>query len=100
MQGKSPNIGVDRKEFSNIKKRIDILDSTLKKCASDMSKFSSIFSKGKTQRKHTSIHTQHALQAQHVSHTHKHNHAYIYGKVYTCTHCDRKGHLEKFIMLS
>ena len=29
-------------------------------------------------------------------HNAQHNHAFIYDKVYTCTHCDRKGHLAKF----
>ena len=34
----------------------------------------------------------------HVSHTHQAHilHAFLYGKVYTCTYCDRKGNLAKF----
>jgi len=89
-KGKSLSIIFDKNEFLGIQKRIDVLDSTLKKCAFDMSKISSIFSKKKTQRKHTSSHTQHA------SHAQQHNLAYIYDKVYICTHCGRKGHLSRF----
>ena len=73
-----------------IQKHIDVSDSTWKKCTFDMSKISSMFSNGKTQRKYTSSH------AQYASHAHQHNHAYIYGKVYTCTHCDRIGRLVRF----
>ena len=39
------------------------------------------------------------LHAHHSRHTHAH-HAhtldFMYVRVYTCTHCDRKGHLVKF----
>ena len=28
--------------------------------------------------------------------SHVHTHSTIYANVYTCTHCDRKGHLTKF----
>ena len=92
-KGKNPNNDFDRNDFSSIQKRIDILDSTLMKYAFDMSKFSSLFSKGKTQRKHTSTHIQHTSHVHHTSHIHQHNHAFIYGKVYTCTHYSRNGHL-------
>ena len=62
-----------------------------------MNKFAFMFSKGKTQRKHTphSSHTHHEKHAQHA-HSHQHKQAFMYGKVYTCAHCDRKGHLAKF----
>ena len=88
-KGKSPNIAFNKNEFLDIQKRIDVLDTTLKKCAIDMNKFASMFSKGKTQRKHTS-------HASNTHHTHQHKHAFMYGKVYTCAHCGRKGHLAKF----
>ena len=90
-KGKSPNIAFEKNEFLNIQNRIKVLDSTLKKCVFDMDKISSIFLKGKTKRKLTSsqAHTQHA------SHAH-YTHAYMYDKVYTCTHCGRKGHLAIF----
>ena len=54
-----------------------------------MNNFASMFSKRKTQRKHTS-HTSN------THHTHQHKHTFMYGKVYTCPHCGRKGHLAKF----
>ena len=67
------------------------MDSTLKKCAFDLNKFASRFPKGITQGKHT--HHQHARK-----HAHTHKHAFMYGsgRIYVCTHCGRKGHLEKF----
>ena len=81
----------------DIQKLIDVLDTTLKRCALDMNKFASMFPKGKIKRKHTphSSHIHHEKHAQHV-HTHQHKHAFMYGKVYTCVHCGRKGHLVKF----
>jgi len=88
-KGKSPNITCNKNKFLDIQKRIEVLDTTLKKCAFDMNKFASMFSKGKTQRKHTS-------HASNTHHTHQHKHAFMYGKVYTCAHCGRKGHLAKF----
>ena len=59
-----------------------------------MNKFSSMFSKGKPQRKHTphSSHTHHEKYA----YAHQHKHAFIYDKVYTGAHYGRKGHLAKF----
>jgi len=62
----------------------------------DMNKFSSIFPKGKTQRKclpHSS-HTHHKKHA----HTHQHKHAFMYRKVYTCAYCGRKGHFSKILL--
>ena len=96
-KGKSPNFAFNKKKFLDIQKRIDVLDTTLKKCAFDMNKLSSMFPKGKTKRKHTchSSHKLHEKHAQHA-HTHQHKHAFMYGKVHTCEHCDCKGHLVKF----
>jgi len=47
-KGKSPNIAFNKNEFLDIQKHIDVLDTTLKKCAFDINKFSSMFLKGKT----------------------------------------------------
>jgi len=59
-----------------------------------MNKFASMFPKKKTQRKYTA----HSSNTHHESHAHKHKHkyAFMYGKVYTCAHCDHKGHLVIF----
>ena len=40
-------------------------------------------------------HTHQEKHAQHA-HTHQHKYAFMYGKVYTCTHCGHEGHLAKF----
>jgi len=58
----------------------------LKKYAFDMNKFASMFPKEKTQRKHTP----------HASNSHQHKHAFMHEKIYTCAHCDCKGHSAKF----
>ena len=97
-KGKSPNIIFNKNKFLDIQKRIDVLDTTLKKCAFDMNKFASMFPKRKPQRKHTS-HTSNT-HLEKYAHTHQHKHAFMYGKVYTCTHCGRKAHLQSFVMLS
>ena len=69
---------------------MNTLDSTLKMCAFNINKLDTMFPKGKTQGKHISFtHTKH-------DHNAYHNHTFIYGKVYNCTHCGRKGHLAKF----
>ena len=38
----------------------------------------------------------HAHPPQHTHAHHAHTHDSMYAKVYTCTHCGRKGHLAKF----
>jgi len=90
-KGKTPIISCNKNEFVEMQKRVDVLDSTLKKCAFDLNKFASRFPKGVTQGKHT--HHAHARK-----HAHSHKHAFMYGsgRIYVCTHCGRKGHLEKF----
>ena len=40
------------------------------------------------------IHAHHSWHTPHVHHDH--THAHMYARVYTCTHCSRKGHLTKF----
>ena len=63
-----------------------------------------MFPKRHTPRKHfhvshaTHAHTRHVKHAihnkqGHVSHTH---HAFMYGRIYTCTYCSQNGHLAKF----
>ena len=68
-----------------------MLDNTLKKCAFDFNKISSLFPKWRTQGKSTP-------QSQNTKHIHKaqHTHGYIYGKVNSCTHCGRKRHLAQY----
>ena len=89
-KGKIPKMSFDKKEFQSLKNRMNDLDSTLKICTFNMKKLNAMFPKGKIQGKHTSqAHTKHDHNAQH-------NHAYIYGKVYTYTHCGRKIFFAKF----
>jgi len=38
----------------------------------------------------------HAHHSRHTHASHVHTHDTVYGPVYTCTHCGRKGHLAKF----
>ena len=63
-KGKSPISSCNKNEFIEIQKRVDVLDSTLKKCAFDLNKFASRFPKGITQGKHT--HHQHARKHAHT----------------------------------
>ena len=90
-KGKTPIASCNKNEFLEIQKRVDVLDSTLKKCAFDLNKFASRFPKGVTQGKHT-----HHTHARKHAHTHKHAYMYGSGRIYVCTYCGRKGHLEKF----
>ena len=45
-------------------------------------------------KKHASHMHAHKLRHTHAHHAHTHDS--MYAHVYTCTHCDRKGHLAKF----
>ena len=40
------------------------------------------------------IHAHYPRHTPHVHHDHTHSH--MYARVYTCTHCGRKGHLARF----
>ena len=71
--------------ISILKKNIDCLGSILSQCAFKHNKLKSIFCK--KQVPHIYAHT--------LWHTHAHT-THMYTRVYTCTHCDRKGHLAKF----
>jgi len=68
-KGESPNITFDKNKILNIQNRIKVLDSILKKCVFHMDKMSSMFPKGKTQRKLTSsqAHT-HNMLHMHITH--------------------------------
>ena len=90
-KGKTPMVSCNKNEFVEIQKRVEVLDSTLKIYAFDLKKIASRFPKGVTQGKHT-----HHTHARKHSHTHKHAYMYGSGRIYICTHCGRKGHLEKF----
>ena len=65
-KGKSPNITYNKNEFLDIQKHIDVLDTILKKCAFDMNKFASMFSKEKTQRNIHLIHLTHTIKNMHT----------------------------------
>ena len=66
--GKSSMISIESNDFEVLKKRTDVLDFTLKVCASNKSKIESLFSE-----KQISHHSKHAYQAQHT-----HHYAYMY----------------------
>ena len=86
-RAKIPKIILDKNEIDCKKRRMDVLDETLKKCAFDLNKNDSLFSKRKTQGKCL-------LLAQHTEYVHKTQHANI--KLICmakCTHYGRKGHL-------
>ena len=44
------------------------------------------------------LHTHHARLSTHTKHVHTPHthHTFIYGRIYSCTYCGRKGHLAKF----
>jgi len=89
--------------------KINTLSNVLKKCEFDKTRLEAMFSKRQTQRKphvshashaDTQSHSHHATRTIHAHVSHAHHalthHAFLYGKVYTCTYYDRKGHLVKF----
>jgi len=78
-------------EINVLKNKISNLSSTLSTCAFNHSKLESLFSK--KQAPHVHAHHHHAYA--YVAH-HDHNHTHKHSKVYTCTHCGRRGHLAKF----
>jgi len=103
-KGKSPL--VDSNEITMLKERIDSLGIVLKNCEFDKKKIEGMFPKKQAPKKqphafHARAHvhtTQHIRRAKppkhaHTSHTH---HAFMYGKVFSCSYCGRKGHLANF----
>jgi len=93
-KGKTPMTSCNRNDFVEIQKCVEVLYSTIKSYAFDLKKIASRFLKGVTQGKHT-----HHTHARKHAHTHKHAYMYGSGKIYVCTHCGRKGHLEKFCFI-
>ena len=76
------------------------MGNVLKKCEFDKAKLEAMFSKKNSSKKY--IHATHAhtskshIKNAHVSHAQHTHHAFMYDRVYSCTYCDRKGHLAKF----
>ena len=66
-----------------------VLGSTLSQCATNHKRLESIF------RKKDALHLN-AHPSRYTHAYHAHTHEFMYIRVYTCTHCDRKGHLAKF----
>ena len=69
-KGKSSNIIFNKNEFLDLQKCIDDLDTTLKKCAFDMKKFASMFSKKKPKGNIHLIHLTHTMKKIHNMHIH------------------------------
>ena len=80
---KNTKVSIDHKKINEMKKKINDLISTLRKCDFDKNWLESMF-----QNKQIPKDTTRAPW-----HTHR---AHIYAKVYQCTHCSWKDHLTKF----
>ena len=78
-------------EINVLKNKMNNLSSTLSSCAFNHTRLESLFQKKQVPHVHAHSHHAFAYVAQH-DHTPTHKHT----KVYTCTHCGRKGHLAKF----
>ena len=78
------------KDIYSLKKNIDYLGSTLSQCAINYFKLEFMFRKKQISHIHA-----HTPRHTHAHHVHAHT-THMYATVYTCTHCDRKGHLAKF----
>jgi len=106
---------IDKNEISILKDKINSLGDVLKKCEFDKIRLETMFPKKLTPRKHVHttrahhttltytpksqhIHTHHVTHTTHTKyvHTPHSHHAFIYDRVYSCTYCGRKGHLDKF----
>ena len=72
-----------------LKKSVDYLGSTLSHCAMNHTRLESMF-----HEKH--VPHMHAHKPRHTHASHVHTHDTKNAHVYTCTHCERKGHLTKF----
>ena len=88
----SVKVPINRKEIDDMKIKMDVLSSTLSKCAFDNKKLEFMFRKKPTSASHASHHS-HAHHAHNDSHSH---HTFMYANVYNCTFCGRKGHLSRF----
>jgi len=99
-KGKTPL--VDSNEITMLKERIDSLGIVLKNCEFNKKKIEAMFPKKQAHKKnafHAHAHTTQPIHRgkppkhAHTSHTH---HAFMYGRVFSCSHCGRKGHLANF----
>ena len=80
----------DKNEIHVLKKRIDCLSSNLSNCAFNHNRLGSMF------RKKQIPHV-HAQTPRHKYALHAHSHTtHMHARVYTCTHCNPKGHLARF----
>jgi hypothetical protein len=86
---KSVIVPINRDEIDEMKSKMNVLSSTLSKCAIDHVKLESLFKKKNTHSSHVS----HSSHAHHGNHSH---HAHIYSNIYVCSFCGRKGHVSKF----
>ena len=87
-----------------LKERIDSLGIVLKNCEFNKKKIEAMFPKKQAPKKHAfhthaHVHTsqpqRHAKPPKHAHPTYTH-HAFMYGKVFSCAYCSRKGHLANF----
>ena len=101
-KGKFPQ--VNENEIFMLKEKIDSLGKVLKKCEFDKNRLEALFPKKQVPKKqshaiHAHIHKSqplhHVKHPKHVHTPHSH-HAYMYGKIFSCTYCGRKGHLARF----
>jgi chromosome segregation ATPase len=93
---KSTKVPINRKEIDEMKNKMDVLSSTLSKCAFDNKKIEFIFRKKPTHSSHASLDTHsHAHHTHHNNHTH---HTYMYTNVYNCTFAVAKAILVDFAM--
>ena len=79
-------------DINILKKNVDCLGSTLNHCAMNHTRLKSIFRKKQ-------VPNMHAHKPRHTHAPHVHTHNTLYAHVYTCTHCGRKGHVAKFLLL-
>ena len=100
-KGKFPQ--VNDNEITMLKEKIDSLGVVLKKCEFDKNRLEGMFPKKQAPKKQSHVHAHvHTSQPLHHAKPHKHahtshtHHAFMYGKVFSCSYCGRKGHLVKF----
>ena len=91
---------IDENEIFILKTKINNLRNVLKKCEFNKAKLEDMFSKKNASKSH--IHTTHAhiskshTKHAHAPHAHHAHHAFMNGRIYTCTYCGQKDHLAKF----
>ena len=84
-----------------LKERLDSLSVVLKNCEFNKKKIEAMFPKKQAPKKNAHVHVhatqpkQHGKLPRHAHTTHTH-HAFMYGRVFSCSHCGRKGHLANF----